>query len=67
MYSQYTQALGKVSTYSKAHAGTICSLSSCLRPKSIRNKITEGPMNDIILASSSNSKENNLKLWCLNL
>jgi len=70
-YNHYSSSnTGKISTYNKAHTGTICSLSSCIRLKSSVKSITKNTTNDdfeIILASSSSTKENNLKLWNVNI
>jgi len=70
-YNHYSSSnTGKISAYNKAHTGTICSLSSCIRLKSSVKSITKNTTNDdfeIILASSSSTKENNLKLWNVNL
>ncbi|ORX56032.1 WD40 repeat-like protein [Piromyces finnis] len=70
LYSQYSPSVGKISSYNKAHTGTICSLSSCIRLKPTVKAINENTTsNDIeyILASSSNTKENNLKIWNINI
>ena len=70
LYSQYSPAVGKINSYNKAHTGTICSLSSCIRLKPTVKTITENTTIgdfEIILASSSSTKDNNLKLWNVNL
>jgi len=70
MYSHYSSSnTGKISIYNKAHTGTICSLTSCIRLKPSVKNIANTTNDDfeIILASSSSTKENNLKLWNVNL
>ncbi|ORX79754.1 WD40 repeat-like protein [Anaeromyces robustus] len=66
IYNHFSPSVGKISSYNKAHTGTICSLSCFSKLKS-KSDTKSNDNIEMILASTSNTKENNLKLWNINL